>query len=205
MANIYPSKKFLEIVDLVRSSSSSSIRICEIGVDRGATTLEVIKKLQTNDTIDLFDFEECFLFKNRYLLDSFSNININFYTNTTRTFDSYSWSLANLFLHLRTSSVKIFDAAYLDGAHTFHVDAPTTCILKEMIKVGGYLVFDDMQWSLSSNPTCNTPGNREARYTYEQMTSCHVEIIVDIFMRTDIRFVELTNPGEPRSVFIRNS
>jgi hypothetical protein len=103
----------------------------------------------------------------------------------------------------RGDGVDLWDAIYLDGAHTFSVDAPATCVLKEMVKIGGYFVFDDVKWSLASSPTMSTPAVK-ALYTDEQMDAHHVEMLVDLFMRTDVRFTELTERNDRRAVFIRN-
>ena len=201
MANVTPSTHFLKIVsDLI--ARSQSIRIAEIGIDRGATTNEVIRMLRTDDTYYLFDLSDCYAFKNSTLLQH--NCKINIFTNTRRIYDSYAWNISKILLeNIKNGlSTQIWDAVYLDGAHTFHVDAPTTCCLKEMIKTGGFLVFDDMTWCLFNSPTCNTPSMREY-YSEEQFMTSHVEMIVNLFMRTDSRFYEKTLPHELRSIFVR--
>lgn len=205
MANVNPSSHFIEIVSKIIKDSKGSVRIAEIGVDRGATTLEIAKLLRPGDVYDLFDREDCTLFKNLQVLVDASYCKINIYGNTRKMFDSYAWTLAKISMEVCfKGDGGVWDAIYLDGAHTFPVDAPVACVLKEMVKVGGYLVFDDVKWSLASSPTMNTPAVRSL-YTDEQMDARHVEMIVDLFMRTDIRFVELTTRQERRAVFVRSS
>jgi hypothetical protein len=184
--------------------SMSPVRIAEIGVDRGATSREIAKLLRPGDIYDLFDREDCTLFRNIDQLLASSSCIINIHGNTRKIFDSYAWSLANFSIKTcgEANRTGVWDAIYLDGAHTFQVDGPATCVLKEMVKTGGYLVFDDVKWSLASSPTMNTSAVREF-YTSEQMEAQHVSLILDLFMRTDSRFAELTERNEKRSVFIR--
>ncbi|ASQ89792.1 hypothetical protein CHL67_01620 [Prosthecochloris sp. GSB1] len=206
MANIIPSSHFIEIVSKVLKDSRGPVRIAEIGVDRGATTREIAKLLRPCDVYDLFDREDCTLFRNLQRLVNSSQCKINIHSNTRKTFDSYAWSLAKVSMEARArgDGMGLWDAIYLDGAHTFPVDAPATCVLKEMVKIGGYFVFDDVKWSLASSPTMSTPAVKEL-YTDEQMDAHHVEMLVDLFMRTDVRFTELTERNEKRAVFIRNT
>jgi len=206
VANITPSSHFIAIVSkIIEDSGSKPIRIAEIGVDRGATTYELVKILRIGDVYDLFDREDSTLFRHLKSVQSYGSCRINIHSNTSKIFDSYVWSLAKIYLeaHTQSNAVELFDAVYLDGAHTFPVDAPAACLLKEMVKIGGYLVFDDVKWSLASSPTMNTPAVR-AQYSDEQMDARHVEMIVDVFMRTDARFTELTGQNETRAVFVRN-
>lgn len=206
MANITPSSHFIDIVSKVLKESKGAVRIAEIGVDRGATTHEVAKLLRPGDVYDLFDRDDCTLFQNLPVLINYSQCQINIYGNTRKMFDSYAWSLAKVSMDAYAEGKRggLWDAIYLDGAHTFAVDGPATCILKEMVKAGGYLVFDGVKWSLASSPTMNTPAVKKL-YTDEEMDTSHVEMIVDLFMRTDFRFTELTRRNEKRAVFVRNT
>ena len=159
MANITPSSHFIEVVSKILKDSKGPIRIAEIGVDRGATTREVAKLLRPGDIYDLFDREDCTLFKNLQSLVNSSQCEINIHSNSRKLFDSYAWSLSKISFEAMSKApgVGVWDAIYLDGAHTFSVDAPATCVLKEMVKTSGYLIFDDVKWSLASSPTMNTP------------------------------------------------
>ncbi len=204
MSNVTPSYQFLDVVKAAKDQSDS-VRICEIGVDRGATTRRVMPLLSAGDTYDLFDLEDCALFSEMDRTPEAHAFTLNLFRNTRRSLDSYSWSIARLFQHLRAGGepTMIYDASYLDGAHTFPVDAPTTAVLKEMTKIGGVIVFDDMDWTLAGSPTCNTDTMRQ-RFTEEQMTAAHVAMTVDVLVRPDTRFEEM--PGSAhRAIFRRVS
>lgn len=202
MANIKASQHFLNVVSDLKAKSNKPIRIAEIGIDRGATTKEVIKLLSSGDIYDLYDRDTCKFAVSLEELKAKSNCTVNFYPNSPKLFDSYAWTIAKQLYEIRRSEGDplIWDAVYLDGAHTFPVDAPTTCCIKEMIRKGGYIVFDDMNWTLAKSPTCNNESHR-AIFTTEQMEEAQVRMIVDLLVRSDPRFRELTNYGELRAIF----
>lgn len=204
--NVVPSTHFIEVLQrLVAENPNSSIRVAEIGIDRGATTFEIVKILRRGDFLDLFDMETCALAPQIEGISSESDCTISFFPNSNKSSDSYFWPISKIRLkktepHL--GGVNIWDAVYLDGSHSFPADAPVTCLLKDMVKINGFIVFDDMYWRMSRSPTCNTSAMRE-RFTEEQMETPHVEMLVELFVRTDSRFKELTPSNSPRAIFQR--
>jgi hypothetical protein len=198
MPNLTPSFHFVDIIKQLKSHLRP-IRVAELGVDTGATTKAVASLLDNMDTYDLFDMLDCPLFNNLDTL--FARCQINVYGNSRLLHDSYAWSLANLYRDLRISGpTEIYDAIYLDGAHTFPVDAPAACIAKELLKPNGYLILDDLDWTLATSPTCNTPSMR-SKFTEEQMTASHVRLIAEIFFDSDCRFTRTDRGNLHRAVY----
>lgn len=63
--------------------------------------------------------------------------------------DSYNWNLIKLF---KSSGFQpIFDYCFLDGAHTFAIDALSFFLVDKLLKVGGYVDFDDYGWRLRNS------------------------------------------------------
>lgn len=156
----------------------------EFGFYQGDTAKNVCR-LFPNSTLHLFDFHEnCRLVKDK--LSEFSN-QIYFYGNTEKYLDSYNWSLMKL---LETNRKPIFDYCFLDGAHTFAVDALNFYLCDKLTKVGGYLDFDDYSWTLrdSSLDPQLVPAIGE-QYTDEQIDSYQVAKIVDLLVEQDERYV----------------
>lgn len=168
------------------------LTIAEIGVDIGATTFAVSKLLKETDTYYLFDFEDvvqALAADLRELPEILCNyIEIG---NTHKIYDSYVWNLSKLVLKMREDGKNgIFDAAYLDGAHNLIHDGLACCLLKELIKPEGFLVFDDVNWSYAISPTCNpkvNPGICNG-YTEEQICDCQVKRVIRLFMEQDEKF-----------------
>jgi hypothetical protein len=203
--NVNASKHFIKSVEeCIIKNQNTPISVVEIGVDRGASTYPVSKLLRKGDRYDLFDVNNCPLAKELDKIKSSSLCDIYFWGNSTKEHDSYAWSLAKMYINL--SSIKqgvdlpLWDVVYLDGAHTFNIDATSTAIIKKMVKVGGLIIFDDMDWTMEGSPTCNNSSNWK-KYTNEQMKTSHVALIVNVLMRDDADFEEVKEMDDSRSVF----
>jgi hypothetical protein len=103
-----------------------------------------------------------------------------------KVLDSYNWGLAKL---LDENAGPKYDYVFLDGAHSWAVDALAAFLSDRMPKVGGYLDFDDYDWTFSRSPSVNPrvfPLTRKF-YTAEQIESKQVKMIVDLVIRRDPR------------------
>ena len=146
MGNTKPCREVLNCIKQMKDKKKTVI-VGEIGVDLGATAVEILKLLKNPDEYHFFDRES----KTRELLKDFNSININGvqlyeYGNTDKIYDYYGWQLCKLYKMWKSNfdTVERFDVVYLDGAHTFIHDSGTAAILKEMITPGGYIILDDI-------------------------------------------------------------
>lgn len=104
----------------------------------------------------------------------------------------------------------IFDVIYLDGTHDFLRDGLACCILKELLKPNGFIIFDDIRWSYGNSSTCNPevfPQIKEL-FTDEQIYDCQIQRVVDAFMMGDERFkrVDIENVSSLfRAIFVKES
>ena len=160
----------------------------EFGFYRADTARNICERFP-NATLHLFDFDSNVeVAKTR--LNDFPN-RIFYYGNTQRYNDSYNWNLAKLFFN--NNATPIFDYCFLDGAHTFAIDALNFFVCDRMLRTGGYMDFDDYDWSLANSPSLNPRACPEItkQYTDEQIMSQQVKVIVDGFVKTDPRYVEV--------------
>lgn len=183
-----PNKVVMSFVDAILQNEGSII-FYEIGVGVGATTLPVSKAISRNGgngKIKIFskslDVEE--------LVSELHELGYDFVEgigSPNKTYSGYHFEMAVAFLN---SELQKFDLAYLDGGHVFHLDASATCILKELCKPGGYIIFDDYNWSLRKSPTVNPQVNPQTSDDYDenQINTAHVELVCKTLMDTDPRF-----------------
>lgn len=98
--------------------------------------------------LHLFDFydrvEEV---RKKIEADGFKNVRA--FGSTYKLLNSYNWHLAKL---IEQHSAPIYDYVYLDGAHTFAIDALTFFLCDQLLKLGGHIDFDDYDWTLASTP-----------------------------------------------------
>ena len=158
----------------------------EFGIYQAATARHVCE-LFPAATLYLFDFQKN-IDQARKTLSGFPN-EIKYFANSERFNDSYNWSLGKLVEQHPTD--PIFDYCFLDGAHTFAVDALNYYLCDRLLKVGGYMDFDDYHWKLrgSSLDPLKVP-EILLQYTEEQIDARQVKMIVDVLVRPDPRYQE---------------
>jgi hypothetical protein len=159
----------------------------ELGIYNGDTARNVCERFP-NCTLYLFDFESTVQEAGRKLA-SYEN-RIFTYGNTQKYNDSYNWPLMKLLNSNRQR--PLFDYVFLDGAHTFAIDALSYFLCDLLLRPGGFLDFDDYGWRLrgsSLDPT-NIPEITE-QYTEEQIDSFQVKLVVDGLVRTNTNYREV--------------
>jgi hypothetical protein len=176
-------------IEFFRDTSCTSV--AEIGVDRGATSEELCKLLaeRPGASIHLFDYADLLdAVAERLTAQGLSSFVLH--PNSRRTLDSYNWSLMRL---VEQADEPIFDYVYIDGAHTWAHDALAFLLVDRLLQPGGYVDFDDYNWSIATSATAKperNPAILEA-YTEEQVEARQVKMVVDLLVRRDSRYQEI--------------
>ena len=169
--------------------ASGCRRYAEIGVYKGDTTFKIAEHLAGEGEIHLFDFQDN-VAGVESLLKAAGHDNVVAHGNSRKLMDSYNWSLMRL---LRDHPEPLFDYVFIDGAHTWGLDALAFLLLDRLLADGGYLDFDDYWWTTARSPTMN-PGAFPATsklYTQEQIEERQVALVVDLLVRRDPRYEEV--------------
>lgn len=176
-------------------AATNARTIAEIGIGEGATSEAILAWLRGEGALHLFDFEEP-LSRVTDRLRGKGLTNFVVHANSHRRLDSYNWSLMKL---LRDSPAPVFDYVYLDGAHTWAIDALAFTLVDMLLKPGGYVDFDDYHWTIDRSPTVNPRVHPRVRdlYTDEQMQTPQVALIVDLLVRRPGRYEEVV----PNKIF----
>jgi Methyltransferase domain len=175
---------------LFGARAKSSLRIGEFGIWHGGTSAQFASFLGGAGELHIFDFEDN-VSTVKELLNRHGHFNVTAWGCTYKHLDSYNWSLRTI---LRDHPELRFDYVYLDGAHTWAVDALTFLLCDKLIDVGGYIEFDDYNWRLrgSSLDPSKIPAIAE-QYTDEQIDDYQVRAIVDLLVKPDPRYQEVAN------------
>lgn len=166
--------------------ADAAFTYAEFGFYEGGTARNVAN-LFPRSVLHLFDFENvCLKVAPRFAP---FGARVHFHANTQRYCDSYNWPLMKM---LEQHAQPIFDYCFLDGAHTFVIDALTFFLCDRLLKPGGYMDFDDYTWRLrgSSMDPKKLPIIAE-QYTDEQIDALQVRMIVDGLVRRDKRYKEV--------------
>lgn len=190
-----PAENVLSIIEIKKKFISKPLSVAEIGIGIGATSLEIVKRLNEKDKYFFFSYDSDVneLEKDLKNLD-YCTCKLYPMGNTKCTYDSYSWNLAKL---LCNGEEELFDVAYLDGAHSFFHDGLSCVLLKKLIKKGGVIVFDDIHWSFDNSPTLNPQKNpiTSTLYNEEQLRSEQVLMVVNVFMEKDNEWERIGDIG----------
>ena len=125
--------------------------IAELGVYQGHTSMAFAKYLNGEGSLHLYDFED----RVRTVaaeLERAGFHNVQSFGCSYRYRDSYNWALGKA---IATHGEPIYDYIFLDGAHDWAIDALATLLSDRLLKVGGYLDFDDYGWTLAESPSLN--------------------------------------------------
>lgn len=170
--------------------ASGATRFAEIGVYEGDTALAVAEALGGSGEIHLFDFEDKVEAAAGRLRAAGHAENVFAHPNSRKLLDSYNWTLMRL---LQESARPRFDYVFLDGAHTWCVDALAFVLIDRLLEPGGRLEFDDYHWTIERSPSMSPdvfPAT-DRMYTREQIGERQVALVVDLLVRTDPRYEEL--------------
>ena len=158
----------------------SQLKFAEFGVWKGATTGQLARFLDNKGELHLFDYEDTVAeLKDKLVKANFTNVTA--WGCSYRYLDSYNW---NLRLILENHTDLKFDYIFIDGAHTWAVDALTFLLCDLLLNEGGYIDFDDYGWRLrgSSLDPRRVPVTAEL-YTDAQIDDLQVKAIVDLLVR----------------------
>lgn len=201
-----------EVTEIVKKKKKErrKIAVAEIGVAIGATAVEVCRMLESNDDYYAFDFHSIA----NDLIEDLSKLpevvcNLHAKGNTDKTYDSYNWTLSEMLFEMRNNEQNgMFDVVYIDAVHSFAHDGLACCILKEMIKPGGFMIFDDLNWTFGNNASCNPIAFPKVKewYTEEQIYDYQIQRVINVFMINDKNWQQIylnsdINPN--RAVFMR--
>jgi len=164
--------------------------VAEIGINKGATSLKFAGLLaqRPGTSLHLFDFAA-------KVEDVVKQVKatgfqaVHGYPVSSALHDSYNWNLMRV---LQAGKVK-FDYVFIDGAHTWNIDALAFLLVDRLLPVGGLVELDDYVWSIRHSPTMNPgvfPMSREL-YTEEQINERQVALVIDLLIKRDKRYEEL--------------
>lgn len=202
-----PCLEFLSVVQYLKNNAiQRNVTIAEIGIGYGATALPVLQMLGKDDVYYCFDFAESLqAFADDLQTRDFGlKCQIVLASNSTADWDSYNWNLSNMIFRMRERhETGIFDAVYLDGAHTLFHDGLAVCLLKELIKEDGFLVLDDVFWKVAGRPRMEK--NWNGKMTQEQMSDYQVFRVQELFLSNDPNFEKLSDDKSYRGIFKKRS
>ncbi len=103
---------------------------------------------------------------------------------------SYTWRLMRF---LQEGRRDYFDFIYIDGAHTWTVDGLAFYLGALLLRPGGWILFDDLDWTLETSSIRAEPWVK--RLPLEERQSPQVRLIWDLLVKSHPGFDQLLDKG----------
>src|SRR3954447_6419176 len=137
-----------------------------------------------------------------------------------RQFSSYTWWLKELVSARsdRAGNVApLYDFVYIDGAKSFTIGGLTAVLVEKLLRPGGWLLLDDLDWRYTDAPAREaTDGIVQRELSEPGRGEPHLRAVFDLVIAQHPSFTELRiqdewwgwarkAPGEPRRLTLETS
>lgn len=92
---------------------------------------------------------------------------------------SFTWELRRL---IAESQAPRFDFCYIDGAHTWDGTGFSFLLVDILLKPGGWVIFDDLEWSISTSAAARKSPQRYANYSDEEKKAKQVRDVWELLV-----------------------
>lgn len=108
-----------------------------------------------------------------------TKLNLQEYVTVYYEYESYNWRLMHF---IEEFDKPVFDFCYIDGAHDWNVDGFAFFLVDKLLKKGGWIIFDDMNWSFGSSPSMkNIP--RVLNMPEDVKNTQHISKVFDVLVK----------------------
>jgi len=173
---------FEQALTISRLISENSFRsILELGFHHGVSTCYIAGALDELGgghvtTIDLVGARETKPNVDELLRD----LGLRQYVTPYYEPTSYNWRLMKM---LEEDPSPRFDFCYIDGAHDWFADGFAFLLLDRLLKPGGLIVFDDLDWSYDVSPSLKN-SDRVRRMPTDERSAQGVRKVYELLVKT---------------------
>jgi predicted O-methyltransferase YrrM len=155
--------------------------ILELGFRHGVSTCYLAAALQAHGggkvvTIDL----EAARHVSPSIVQLLSELHLSDYVDVHFEPTSYTWRLMRF---LEQDPVPLFDLCYIDGAHNWFVDGFAFFLVDKLLRPGGLMVFDDLDWTYANSPSLRR-SNFVQNMPPDERTTPQVRKVYELLVKT---------------------
>lgn len=182
--------KYLE--QFIKSKNLSNL--LELGFAHGVSSCYMATMLKESGgghltTIDLASA----VYRRPNIEQLLTELDLKEYVSVYYEYESYNWRLMNF---IEENDEPIFDFCYVDGAHDWNVDGFAFLLVDKLLKPGGWIIFDDMDWSFGSSPSMKNI-DRVKNMPDDVKNTPHVAKVFDLLVKNNSNYCnfEVTDFG----------
>jgi predicted O-methyltransferase YrrM len=138
-----------------------------------------------------------------------------------RKHSSYNWFLKEQVERSSDSAgncTPVYDFCYLDGSKNFNVDGLAVVLIEKLLRPGGWLLMDDLEWTYEHNPWIVPTGDSKplGPLSTPERTEPHLRAVFELIVRQHPSFTRFQRedewygwaqkaPGQPRRYELTSS
>jgi len=161
--------------------------VLELGFDRGVSTCYIAAALEEQGCGHLISIDRSNkVAYERNVENLLEELEITHRCAVFYEYSSYNWRLHH-FLAQRPRPE--FDLIFIDGAHTWETDGFSFLLAEQLLKPGGWFIFDDLTWAFDRSPNWRRKTLAE-HMPNDERTTCQVQLVFDLLVKPHPNIVE---------------
>lgn len=189
-----PYLKFAQAQKIARLINENAIRNClELGFFHGVSTAYIAAALKANGGGHLTTVDKAGARDRSPNVDKIlADLDLSDYVTVHYEPRSYTWRLMKLIEARGT-----FDFCYIDGAHSWDADGFAFFLVEKLLRPGGWLLFDDLDWTHEQHMLRVAPKVPDwlARIPEEEMKTPQVRKVWELLVKPHPAFGNFREDG----------
>ncbi len=208
------------VYDHVRRTRPS--RVLELGTAHGVSAAYIAAALEANGAGELTTVDHAgAAFTAPAPAETLSRAGLAHRVEIVHEHSTYNWWLTDQ-VRARSDTAgnvePVYDFVYLDGAKNLNVDGLAVVLVEKLLRPGGWLLMDDLEWSYRNNEWIVPRGDGHplGPLSAAERTEPHLARVFDLLVAGNPAFTHLVRedawygwaekaPGEPRRLELRTS
>jgi predicted O-methyltransferase YrrM len=142
------------IYNMIRDNAI--VDILELGTAHGTSSCYMAAALDEKGTGSVCTIDrKSALTRKPNVTELLKSCNLETYVTPVLVSTSYNWELLKIIEQQTRNGYcePLYDLCYIDGAHNFEIDCCAFFLVDKLMKPGGLILFDDLNWTYADSPS----------------------------------------------------
>ncbi len=156
--------------------------VLELGFAHGESSAYIAAIIEDNGSGKLTTIDKAnAIYREPPIEQVLSDLDLRHWVNVVYAERSYTWELGKM---IKQDSKPFFDLCYLDAGHTWDVTGFGFVLIDMLLKPGGWIIFDDLDWTLAYSIKRNPEKEAQIskRYSQDEINAKGVRMVWDILV-----------------------